>query len=71
MKLPTTSSVDAIVSVSGLSRRFGHKQALDNVNLHVPTGCVFGMVGENGAGKTTLIRHILGLLRAEEGHVRV
>jgi len=60
-----------IVETSGLSRRFGNKNALDNVSLGVRPGRVFGLVGENGAGKTTLIRHLLGLLRAERGSVRV
>jgi ABC-2 type transport system ATP-binding protein len=71
MKLPTSSSANAIISVTGLSRRFGSKQALDDVTLHVPRGCVFGLVGENGAGKTTLIKHLLGLLMAETGSVRI
>jgi ABC-2 type transport system ATP-binding protein len=71
MKLPSTSSAGAVISVTALSRRFGSKQALDDVTLHVPRGCVFGLVGENGAGKTTLIKHILGLLKAERGEVRV
>ena len=66
MKCETTP-----VQVDGLSRRFGGKLALDNVSLTVPRGCVFGLVGENGAGKTTLIKHVLGLLRAEQGSVRV
>src|SRR5207244_462054 len=39
--------------------------------LSVPRGGVYGLVGANGAGKTTLIKHILGLLRAESGSVRV
>ncbi len=71
MKFPSPSSADAVVSVTDLSRRFGAKTALDNVSLYVPRGGVFGLVGENGAGKTTLIKHILGLLRAETGTVRV
>ena len=37
----------------------------------MPAGAVYGLVGANGAGKTTLIKHILGLLRAESGSVRV
>ncbi len=45
--------------------------ALDGVNLDVPRGVVFGLVGENGAGKTTLIKHLLGLLKAQTGTVRV
>jgi ABC-2 type transport system ATP-binding protein len=71
MTLPSITSADAIISVTGLSRRFGTKQALDDVTLHVPRGCVFGLVGENGAGKTTLIKHLLGLLKAEAGNVRI
>lgn len=60
-----------VVQIEGLTRRFGDKKALDNVSLTIPRGSVFGMVGENGAGKTTLIKHIMGLLRAQEGSVRV
>ncbi len=41
------------------------------MSLSVPTGSVLGLVGENGAGKTTLIRHVLGLLEAQCGTVRV
>jgi ABC-2 type transport system ATP-binding protein len=62
---------DAIIDVSGLTRRFGARTALDGVSMSVPRGTVHGLVGANGAGKTTLIRHVLGLLRAEEGAVRV
>jgi ABC-2 type transport system ATP-binding protein len=71
MKLPSPSSAEAVISVTDLSRRFGHTLALDAVTIHVPRGCVFGLVGENGAGKTTLIKHLLGLLKAETGSVRV
>lgn len=41
------------------------------MSLSLPRGAVYGLVGANGAGKTTLIKHILGLLRAEQGSVRV
>jgi len=71
MKFPSPSSAEAVVDIRGLSRRFGSKAALDEVSLFVPRGSIFGLVGENGAGKTTLIKHILGLLRAETGTVRV
>jgi ABC-type multidrug transport system ATPase subunit len=71
MKFPSPSSAEAAVAITNLSRRFGSKTVLDDVSLYVPRGCVFGLVGENGAGKTTLIKHILGLLRAEAGTVRV
>jgi ABC-2 type transport system ATP-binding protein len=62
---------ESIISVSELTRRFGATTALDAVSLSMPRGAVYGLVGANGAGKTTLIRHILGLLRAESGSVRV
>jgi ABC-type multidrug transport system ATPase subunit len=64
-------STDSVVAVDRLTRRFGQKLALDGVTLRVPRGAVFGLVGANGAGKTTLIKHLLGLLRAEAGTVRV
>src|SRR3954471_17307798 len=62
---------DSAVEISGLTRRFGAKTALDAVSLSLPRGGVYGLVGANGAGKTTLIRHVLGLLKAEHGSVRV
>lgn len=52
-------------------RRFGSRTALESVTLSVWRGSVYGLVGANGAGKTTLIKHILGLLRAQSGSVRV
>src|SRR5688572_23394126 len=61
----------AVVDVSGLSRSFGHKIALDNVSFRAAAGQVYGLVGSNGAGKTTLLKHLLGLLRATTGSVRV
>ena len=62
---------ESIVSVTGVTRRFGAKAALDSVSLELKRGVVHGLVGVNGAGKTTLIRHLLGLLKAESGSVRV
>jgi len=61
----------AVVAIDGVSRRFGPNMALDGVDLAVPRGVVFGVVGENGAGKTTLIKHVMGLLKAQTGSVRV
>jgi len=65
------SASEAVIDISRLTRRFGAKTALDSVSLSLPRGAVYGLVGANGAGKTTLIKHILGLLRAESGSVRV
>ncbi len=62
---------EPVIQVSEVTRRFGATTALASVGLSVTQGVVHGLVGANGAGKTTLIKHILGLLRAESGSVRV
>jgi ABC-2 type transport system ATP-binding protein len=62
---------ESVIYVSELTRRFGAVTALDSVSLSMPRGAVTGLVGANGAGKTTLIKHVLGLLRAQSGSVRV
>jgi ABC-2 type transport system ATP-binding protein len=66
-----THVTDPVVEVKSLTRRFGDKAALDNVSITLPRGIVFGLVGANGAGKTTLIKHVLGLLKAQSGSVRI
>src|SRR5258706_4960622 len=65
------AAAEPVIAVSDLTRRFGAREALSSVALVIPRGGVYGLVGANGAGKTTLIRHVLGLLRAETGSVRV
>jgi len=61
----------SVIAIDSLSRSFGGKAALADVDLHLPRGAVLGLVGKNGAGKTTLIRHVLGMLQAQRGSVRV
>lgn len=65
------STTDAVITIHDLTRRFGQMTALNSISLSMPRGAVYGLVGANGAGKTTLIKHILGLLRAQTGWVRV
>jgi ABC-2 type transport system ATP-binding protein len=65
------TAAEPLIAVANLTRRFGGRAALSCVSLAIPRGGVYGLVGANGAGKTTLIRHLLGLLRAEQGSVRV
>jgi ABC-2 type transport system ATP-binding protein len=59
------------ISVSGLVKTFGQTRALDGLDLTVRTGEVHGFLGPNGAGKSTTIRVLLGLLRADEGEIRL
>src|SRR5438477_3254416 len=62
---------ESFVHFSYRTRRFWATTALARVSLSLPRGAVYGLVGANGAGKTTLIRHLLGLLKAQAGSVRV
>lgn len=66
-----TSAPGDVIEVKNLTRKFRRKLALDDVSLRVPSGCVFGLIGENGAGKTTLINHLLGSYIPQKGKVRV
>jgi len=59
------------IRTHALGRRFGAVQAVDDLNLEVPSGTVFGFLGPNGAGKTTTIRLLLGLLEPSVGHAEV
>src|SRR5688572_22296076 len=61
----------AVVDVKDLSRSYDQKTALDGMTFRATAGQVYGLVGTNGAGKTTLLKHLLGLLRAQTGSVRV
>jgi ABC-2 type transport system ATP-binding protein len=55
------------IETAGLTKRFGARVAVDDVELRVPTGSAFGYLGPNGAGKTTLIRMLLGLTGTTAG----
>lgn len=63
--------MESVVTIRGVSKRFGRLVALDRVDLDIRAGEIFGLLGPNGAGKTTLISIVAGLLRASEGEVRV
>ena len=65
-------SVDStIVSMDGVSRRYGDVVAVDGVSLHVPRGTILGVIGPSGSGKTTVIRMLTGTLEPSEGNLRV
>ena len=55
------------LTTQALSKHYGHFKALDNLNMKVPKGAIYGFVGKNGAGKTTLIRLICGLQSPSSG----
>ena len=60
-----------MISIQGLSRRFGAFTAVDDISFEVAPGEVFGFLGANGAGKTTTIRMMCGLLSPSEGDILI
>jgi ABC-2 type transport system ATP-binding protein len=61
----------AVVTATGLRKRFESTCAIDGVDLIIGEGEVRGLLGPNGAGKTTLLRMLLGLVRADEGTIEL
>lgn len=60
-----------MINIENLSKSFGDKLALDNLNLKVKRGEIFGFLGPNGAGKTTTIKMIVGMLKQDKGHILI
>ncbi len=61
----------SIIEVRGLTKRFGRFTALDQVDLTINEGEIYGFIGPNGAGKSTTIRVLLGMLKATAGEVKI
>ncbi len=61
------SDLTLAIETTGLGKTFGAVTAVENLNLAVPRGCIYGFLGPNGAGKTTTIKMLLGLLRPTAG----
>jgi len=59
------------IRLRGVSKRYGRKTAIRNLDLDVPVGSIYGLIGPNGAGKTTSLRIILDIIGADEGEVAV
>ena len=61
---------DTVISVTGLTKRYGKHNAVNSIDLHIPTGRIVGLIGPNGSGKTTTLQALLGLIPFE-GDVKV
>lgn len=59
------------IEIRGLSKSFGNKQALRNLNMTVPQGAIYGFIGENGSGKSTTEKLICGLIQKNSGTIRL
>ena len=60
-----------LVNIKNLSKSYGEKKVLDNINLTITNGKIVGLLGKNGAGKTTLIKLINDLLTPTEGKILI
>lgn len=67
----TTSLSSIAIDVRQVSKTFGVVQAVDQVDLNIHRGEMFGLIGHNGAGKSTLFKMMLGLIPVSEGEIRV
>src|SRR5688572_32213070 len=59
------------IEIHNLTRRYGHTDAVDGLNLRVAAGRCYGLFGRNGAGKTTTIKCLLNLIRPTSGAIKV
>lgn len=64
-------SKEILLQTTGLTKRFGHHKAADNVDIHVKRGAIYGFIGRNGAGKTTCLKMISGLMTPTSGEIEL
>src|SRR5262245_41081730 len=60
-----------MLQIQGLRKRFGERTAVDGISFELRRGEIVGVLGPNGAGKTTTVSMVAGLLRPDEGEVRI
>ncbi len=61
----------ALIKVNGVTKKFGRFKALDEINMNVKKGSIYGLIGSNGAGKTTIINHLTGALKPDGGTIEI
>ena len=63
--------MENIVEINHLAKKYKKFRALNDINIHIPKGSIYGLIGKNGAGKTTLIRVICGLQKPNNGEYTI
>jgi sulfate-transporting ATPase len=62
---------ELVIEIQGLSKGFGERLLMENLNFSMPPGCIAGIIGPNGAGKTTLFRMLTGAEQPDSGAIRI
>jgi phospholipid/cholesterol/gamma-HCH transport system ATP-binding protein len=60
-----------MIQLRGVSKRLGSKQVLDGLDLEIPTGITTVILGRSGTGKSVLLKHIIGLMKPDEGSIEI
>ena len=60
-----------MIQITNLSKSFGDKKVLENLNCNIKTGSIYGLIGANGAGKSTLLRIIMGIFKKDSGKIEL
>ena len=60
-----------MLKIEHLTKTYGEKKAVDDLNLHIGPGEIYGFIGHNGAGKTTTLKSVVGILQFDEGEILI
>lgn len=60
-----------MLKIEHLTKKYGEKKAVDDLNLHIKPGEIYGFIGHNGAGKTTTLKAVVGILQFDEGEILI
>ncbi|MDD5792229.1 MAG: ABC transporter ATP-binding protein [Erysipelotrichaceae bacterium] len=60
-----------MLRIEHLTKKYGEKKAVDDLNLHIEKGEIYGFIGHNGAGKTTTLKSVAGILKFDEGDILI
>lgn len=63
--------MELVLQTNGLTKKYGDKIAVDDVNINIAKGDIYGLIGKNGAGKTTIMKMICGLISKNEGDIKL
>ena len=60
-----------MLKINHLTKTYGEKKAVDDLNLHINPGEIYGFIGHNGAGKTTTLKSVVGILQFDQGEILI